>query len=239
MSYIYRKLLHVEDQEIIRELVRCIFEGSDIVLHSAVSLKECVDEIKNFIPDVVLLDSELKGYKGIDIAHKIYEINSDIPIIFVSGLDESLILSNGKPKNVLGVINKPFSPEDFPTRIQNLLANHVLLDNIRAKMPKKISALVMKYQKHLVSKRYELIDLWHEVEKDSLNIVLIDRLLIEFHNICGTAGMYGMHSVSESAEKLELLFRDFKGRKGYSVEDLINDGESMFKKLVAEIEALQ
>lgn len=62
---------------------------------------------KGSVYDLALVDVHLKGSSGWDFARKVSQLPDSPPILLMSG--EALSLSRDAPKNVKGILTKPFS----------------------------------------------------------------------------------------------------------------------------------
>ena len=78
------KILIVDDEENIRFLYEqeLIDEGYETVL--ARDGKECLEQVKNESPDLIILDIRMPRMDGLEAIGKIIEINKNIPIIINS-----------------------------------------------------------------------------------------------------------------------------------------------------------
>ncbi|PQO47717.1 sigma-54-dependent transcriptional regulator [Blastopirellula marina] len=83
------QILVVDDDRAVARLVQRCFEGSDVEVLSAQRAAEVIPLIENHAVDVLLLDIMLPEISGLDIARQIRQIDSKLPIIFVTGRDDS------------------------------------------------------------------------------------------------------------------------------------------------------
>jgi CheY-like chemotaxis protein len=108
------KILVVEDDQDIREMVEDIVrrKGFDVV--TASDGLEAIDLFKNEKPNLVLADIRMPGMDGIQMAEAIKKLDASIPIILFSGQMPNLI--DDKLENRITcdhVLYKPFAQADI------------------------------------------------------------------------------------------------------------------------------
>ncbi len=105
-----KNILYVEDDPKMQKLMALSlrkYEG--INLEVASSKKETLDKIKDFRPDVILLDNFLKDEKGIDVFNTLNK--EKIPCIFLTASEAAVPVAEiGNSTEFLGIITKPFRP---------------------------------------------------------------------------------------------------------------------------------
>ena len=102
-----RKVLIVEDNMIIQMFIESIIEGMNCVVRTASNSNEAIATLKNFAPDVVLLDIGLSGDKdGIEVA-EIINIEYQLPFVFITGNSDVSTIERAKKTNPLHIIRKP------------------------------------------------------------------------------------------------------------------------------------
>lgn len=79
----------------------------------------CLEDIKEVEVDVLLLDIEMPGYTGLELARKLFEIDESIDIIFVTAYDSYAV--EAFELNVLDYLLKPITEERFQQTIDRLL----------------------------------------------------------------------------------------------------------------------
>lgn len=126
------KILIVEDEMIIAantslQLSNLGYEVSGIVARG----EDALVHIEDNLPDIVLLDIQLKGeLDGIDTAHKMQK-HFDIPIIYLTSNVDDANFERAKETKPYAFISKPFKKLDLQHAIE-LTANRILEDEIKA-----------------------------------------------------------------------------------------------------------
>ncbi|MDG5813679.1 response regulator transcription factor [Chitinispirillales bacterium ANBcel5] len=118
-----KKILIIEDDEDIIELVsyNLAREGYDVV--AAVSGEEGLEKIKREQPNLVLLDLMLPGIDGFEVCRSIRTkaVQTNIPIIMLTAKGENADIVTGLELGADDYIIKPFSPRVLLARIKNIL----------------------------------------------------------------------------------------------------------------------
>jgi DNA-binding LytR/AlgR family response regulator len=104
------------------------YEVSGIVARG----EEALENIKNNVPDIVLLDIQLKGeLDGIETA-QLMQKDNDIPIIYLTSNVDDANFNRAKETNPSAFISKPFKKLDLQRAIE-LTANGVVENEIKLK----------------------------------------------------------------------------------------------------------
>ncbi len=117
------KILVVEDNEQNLYLVTFLLEKSRYEVIQARDGKEGLEKAEQHKLDLILLDIQLPGMDGLDVAKKLKSIPelADIPIVAVTSFamigDRERILTAG----FSGYIEKPFNPETFVNDVEKYL----------------------------------------------------------------------------------------------------------------------
>jgi len=118
------KILIVEDEEDIRELVKYNLEREGFTELRAVETgEEAMTAIKTFIPDLILLDLMLPGIDGLTVCRKLknQEKTENIPIIMLTAKSEESDIVVGLEMGADDYITKPFSHKVLLARVRSVL----------------------------------------------------------------------------------------------------------------------
>lgn len=118
-----KKILIVDDNELIVEVMTYILENKGYEVMALSSGDEVFNNVKANHPDLVILDDELPGMNGREICQllKLNRSTQSLPVIMCSGnetINESL-LQKGAPNDVL---HKPFDVDTLVNMVGNQLA---------------------------------------------------------------------------------------------------------------------
>jgi CheY-like chemotaxis protein len=83
-----RTILVVDDEESIRFLYREELEEDGYRVITAADGEEALQKVEKDEPDLITLDIRMPGMDGIEVLHRIREINKDIPVIMSTAYGE-------------------------------------------------------------------------------------------------------------------------------------------------------
>jgi two-component system phosphate regulon response regulator PhoB len=117
------KILAVDDEEDIRELLRynLSIEGYSVI--DAPSGERALELVKKESPDLILLDLMLPGMDGLEVARHLKNNaeTKSIPIVMLTAKGEEVDIVTGLELGADDYITKPFSPKVLIARIRAVL----------------------------------------------------------------------------------------------------------------------
>ncbi|MFH1474053.1 MAG: response regulator [Candidatus Aenigmatarchaeota archaeon] len=119
-----KKIMVVDDEENLLELVKVIFEEENFEVVTAVSGQDCLKKLESSKPDLILLDMMMPKMTGKETVKKIRENpkTKDIKIIFLTVARLSEVgLEDLKKLDILDYITKPFDNDDLVRRVKKAL----------------------------------------------------------------------------------------------------------------------
>lgn len=117
------KILIVEDEEDIRELVRYNLERENFSVSEAESGEAGLKAVSKKKPDLILLDLMLPGKDGMDVCRELKrspDFNS-IPVVMMTARGEESDIVAGLELGAEDYIVKPFSPKVMVARVKAVL----------------------------------------------------------------------------------------------------------------------
>ena len=114
-----RKILIVDDEERIRELIKMNLELAGYECSEAEDGDVAIEKMKEVKPDLALLDIMLPKKNGYEIAEDF--IKADIPIIFLTAKDSVVDKVKGLKLGADDYIVKPFESMELLARIEAVL----------------------------------------------------------------------------------------------------------------------
>lgn len=117
------RILIVEDEPAIREMVGVALSRADFELTEAGNTTDALISIGDDLPDLILLDWMLPGSSGLDFARRLKkdELTQHVPIIMLTARGEETDKITGLDIGADDYITKPFSPRELVARIKAVL----------------------------------------------------------------------------------------------------------------------
>jgi DNA-binding response OmpR family regulator len=115
-----RRVLVVDDEPRMVRFIRLNLEQDGFDVVEAHDGMEALDQIRNSMPDLVLLDIMLPDIDGLEILRMVREF-SPVPILMVTAKGEEDDRVRGLERGADDYITKPFSPRELASRIRAVL----------------------------------------------------------------------------------------------------------------------
>jgi two-component system, OmpR family, phosphate regulon response regulator PhoB len=116
-------ILVVEDEPAIQELLRLNLEDAGFTVHTVADAESAHAQIRNALPDLILLDWMLPGQSGLAFARTLRgdARTRELPIIMVTARGDEADRISGLEAWVDDYVTKPFSPRELKARIKTVL----------------------------------------------------------------------------------------------------------------------
>jgi DNA-binding response OmpR family regulator len=114
------RILVAEDDALARRLLVTILEHDGYTVLGVEDGPAALAAAPGFKPDLALLDGDLPGISGADVARRLRQ-SSDLPIIFVTAADSAEEVRDGFKMGADDYIVKPFDPEELSWRVRAVL----------------------------------------------------------------------------------------------------------------------
>lgn len=123
------RILVVDDDEIIRKLLRRVLERSGFVIDEADSGEAAIKCIEANTPDLILLDVVMDGIDGFITCRKAKGMDgmNEVPIVFVTGRSDTGSIVEGLDAGGSDYITKPINRHEALARIRNHLKMRALM----------------------------------------------------------------------------------------------------------------
>ncbi len=118
-----KRIMIVDDEPAIREMVGFALERADFELVEAADAHEALTQIADRAPALILLDWMLPDLSGVDLARRLKrdEVTAGIPIIMLTARSEENDKIRGLEVGADDYVTKPFSPRELVARINAVL----------------------------------------------------------------------------------------------------------------------
>jgi two-component system OmpR family response regulator len=115
-----RKILVVDDDAHIREVVRFALEKAGFEAIEAGDGKKALEACTATTPDLIVLDIAMPEMDGLAVCREIRK-HSDVPILFLSSRTDEVDRVVGLEIGGDDYVTKPFSPRELVARVQTIL----------------------------------------------------------------------------------------------------------------------
>jgi DNA-binding response OmpR family regulator len=154
-------------------------------------------------PDLILLDIMMPGMDGFEVCQRLKTDTAtcDIPVIFLSALDDTVNKVKGFSLGAVDYISKPFQPEEVLIRVNTHLSMNRLKQNLADK-----NRELQAYSEHLEERVRE-----RTAELASLNGVYERFVPREFIDLLKKKSVLEIHLGDQVIQKMTVMFADIRG----------------------------
>ncbi len=122
-----KRIMHVDDDIIIQKITSQALEklgGFEVQTHG--NGQTALDSYEDFKPDLILIDMIMPEMEGPEALHNLREKMRvlDVPVIFVTGKNKENIDLDDVTLGVIGVIKKPYQPQELVDTIKGIWTQH-------------------------------------------------------------------------------------------------------------------
>jgi len=165
------KILIVDDEEDIRELLRYNLGKEGYTIDTAENGIEAIEKAKIFDPHLIVLDIMMEGMDGIEVCEALREDDffRNTLIVFLTARGESFTQISALETGGDDFISKPIKPSVLKSRIKAILRRHPSLLNEKSESISTYGDLTIDREKFtlqvndqrisLAKKEFELLDL--------------------------------------------------------------------------------
>lgn len=183
---------------------------SEYITYVAKNGKEALVAAKNFLPDVILLDIVMSGMNGFEVITELKSMaeTCEIPIIFITALDNREDEERGLSLNAADYIGKPFSPAIVKLRVRNQVQ---IVNQIRAiKHLSMFDTLTEIPNRRSFNDRLHVE--WERAIREKINIGMLMMDVDKFKRYNDTYGhMQGDILLQKAAQNFEQTLRCSSG----------------------------
>jgi DNA-binding response OmpR family regulator len=125
MSTEIKKVLVVDDDPYVFELVQLYVEGENTEVLQALDAYTGLDLAMRQSPQVIILDIMMPGMSGLEMCRTLRDIPAvaDTPVVMLSAKAEPEDISAGYEAGADDYVTKPFEPEDLAGKIEGIINN--------------------------------------------------------------------------------------------------------------------
>jgi CheY-like chemotaxis protein len=120
-----KRILVIDDENLIREIVKEMLEVEGYVVSTAANGKEGLLLYRKELPDLIITDIFMPEMEGLETIRELHRSSPDVKILAISGGGERgmlSFLSHARRFGALRTLEKPFSREELLNSVRELLA---------------------------------------------------------------------------------------------------------------------
>ena len=211
------KILVVEDESAIRELIHMFLEKSGFQSFTAISAEEGIDILEKQEIGIVLTDVQLPGMNGLDLT-KLIRKNYNADVIIMTGYCFEYSFKDAMDHGASDLIMKPIRLEDLLLRINMVIKNRSERREHNRKLEELKNLSIKDDLTGLFNKRQFYNRIRQEVERSNRYFRPLSLILMDIDNfkslndtcghLCGDEILAGMGKIIKSAiRKQDIAFR--------------------------------
>ncbi len=116
------KILIVDDNDSIREVLTIILSGRGYQCESATNRREAMKKVAQAHFDVVITDVHMPEMDGITLTREVTRHFSDLPVMIMTGEPDDGFGESAITAGAREVLAKPFAIPDFMVRLHRMLS---------------------------------------------------------------------------------------------------------------------
>ncbi len=117
------KILVVDDQLGVRRLLFETFKEDQHEVQMAANGAEALQLLKNYGPDLILMDMKMPGMNGIETLRQIRTSDQGIRVIMMTAYGDAQNMEQAKDLGILHYMGKPFDLFELRDRVREMLNN--------------------------------------------------------------------------------------------------------------------
>ena len=122
-----------DDKDILEILIDALIDES-YELKTFINPLEAISQMEKTPPHLILTDVNMPQANGIDVLKKAYEINPNMPVVFISGALNTELLVNAIEFNISNVLEKPIDTEKVKKVVNELIDKHEIVNLLNKSM---------------------------------------------------------------------------------------------------------
>ena len=126
------RVLVADDDEEMRAFVIAALHADGCSTVEAHDGEELLDLLRNALdevdlrPDVIVADVKMPGLSGLGVLAALQRTRWDLPVVLITVLKDESIDAIARQLGAVGILHKPFDPDDLVTAVRNATAIRAL-----------------------------------------------------------------------------------------------------------------
>lgn len=117
------KILIVDDQLGVRRLLFETFREDQHEVEMAANGAEALQLLKDYSPDLILMDMKMPGMNGIETLRQIRATNQHVGVIMMTAYGDAQNMEQAKDLGILYYMGKPFDLFELRDRVRDILVS--------------------------------------------------------------------------------------------------------------------
>ena len=127
-----KQLAVIDDDRSFRSYLTTVLQSMDYRVTCFASGEEAIQALEDgFAPALTILDIVMEGMSGIDVLKRLREIDGDMPIIMLTGVDHTQTIVDAMRLGASDYLVKPFEIEELEIALRNVFEKADLVDEIK------------------------------------------------------------------------------------------------------------
>jgi DNA-binding NtrC family response regulator len=131
------KILIVDDEELIRNLVTAFLSKFGFSYETAVNGEDALEKMRQEKFDAVITDIKMPKMDGIILTSKISNQYPGLPVMVMTGFDEEYSAGTAISVGAREFIKKPFSISEFALRLQKMISDSETIKQLKIEKNKE------------------------------------------------------------------------------------------------------
>lgn len=162
-----KKILVVDDEKKIVEILKAYLEKEGFLVIVAYDGKVALDMVKKELPDLVILDIMLPEISGWDVCRELRK-DTNTPVIMLTALDDTTDKIVGLELGADDYVTKPFDPKEVISRVRAVLRRTESTTALKSII--KLGDITIDIDKHTIRKDTTPVD-FTALEFDILRVL--------------------------------------------------------------------
>jgi DNA-binding response OmpR family regulator len=147
------RVLVIEDEADIRELIRYNLEQEGFSVREAATGEEGIVDARKKLPDAVLLDLMLPGIQGLEVCRRLRNMPETrrVPLIMVTAKGEEADIVAGLEMGADDYLTKPFSTRELVARLRSVLRRGPAIEDDPVESAASVGPLEINVRRHEAS----------------------------------------------------------------------------------------
>lgn len=209
-----KNVLLVEDDADIQAVALIALEDvGGLSVRACSSGREALAAVRDFRPDVVLLDVMMPGLTGPETLRELRAVPgmSDVPVVFMTARVQQREVNEYLALGAVGVIPKPFEPMTLANDVRELVRAARDAENASDEraFEDELEFLRARFIQDLPTRARQVQEAWERAKRGDAPV---SDVLMNVHSLVGTARTLRLDEVGQAAANAEVALEQLDGQ---------------------------